>query len=161
MRYLKDKEKEDASVLFEECRKIATYALCKKDKCGAIIEKNGEVIGSGYNGPPLDEPENCKCAHVYKLTEKPKSDQTCCPHAEWRAIMDALKKNPGKMNGSRIYFSRVSDSGDILPSGKPYCTVCSRLVLDSGIKEFILQNEEGIVAYDTKEYNDISYAFFE
>ena len=46
-------------------------------------------------------------------------------------------------------------------AGKPYCTVCSRLAIDSGIVEFVLWHESGITAYPTDEYNDLSYDFFE
>jgi len=47
----------------------------------------------------------------------------------------------------------------MLKSGKPYCTVCSRLALDNGIKEFVLWHTDGIKGYDTKEYNKLSYDF--
>lgn len=137
---------------------VATKALCLRDKCGAIVVLGGEVIGRGHNGPPLDDASNRKCELNLVSSTKPKSDRTCCVHAEWRAIIDAIR-NKKDIVGSTLYFTRVDDSGEILKSGMPYCTVCSRLALDTGVKYFALWHESGIVLYDTREYNELSYQF--
>lgn len=146
---------------FHEAASMAAQALCKRDNCGAVIVKDDEIIGSGYAAPPQDDSKNAKCQFEYpEITLKPKSDRTCCVHAEWRAIFDALKKNPEKIAGSTLYFTRVDDNGKRLFSGDPYCTVCSRLALDAGISFFALWYEEGIRVYDASEYNNLSYRFF-
>ena len=137
----------------------AKQALCLKAKCGAVIVNNGEVIGRGYNAPPLDKEENRTCLNEYSPSKKPNFDRTCCMHAEWRAIISALKKNPAKLVGSRLYFVRVDDKGEIKKSGKPYCTVCSRFALDTGVAEFLLWHDEGIASYPTDEYNKLSYQY--
>ena len=91
--------------------------------------------------------------------DKRVTDKTCCMHAEQRAIMDAMKRNPEELHGSRIYFIRLSEDGRIAKSGKPYCTICSKMSLDSGIKEFVLLHDDGICVYDTEEYNALSYQY--
>ena len=98
--------------------------------------------------------------HTYPKvrTRKPKSDCTCCVHAEWRAIMNALAQH-GDITGASLYFTRVDEQGAIVYSGEPYCTVCSRLALDAGIAHFCLWHEHGIMRYDTHDYNERSYAF--
>lgn len=73
--------------------------------------------------------------------------------------MDALKNNEDKISGSKLYFTRVDDQATIKKSGKPYCTVCSRLALDAGITHFLLWHEEGIGEYPTDEYNRLSYEY--
>jgi hypothetical protein len=78
-------------------------------------------------------------------------------HAEWRAILDGVKRNPNRMVGSQLYFTRVNENGEILKSGEPYCSVCSRLALDAGVSEFVLWHEKGICSYDTTEYNKLSF----
>lgn len=143
---------------FNHAAQIAVNALCRRAKCGAVIVLNDVVIASGYNAPPLDSVDSPKCDYDFPASPKPKSDRTCCIHAEWRAIMDALK-NGQDLNGSTLYFTRVDDTGAILPSGKPYCTVCSRLALDAGISQWALWHEDGIKLYDAKSYNDLSYQF--
>ena len=137
----------------------ATKALCLRARCGTVIVEGGRVIGCGYNAPPLDNKKGRTCLLDYGDTDKPKYDRTCCMHAEWRAIIDALKTHSQNIVGSRLYFVRVDDKGAIKKSGKPYCTVCSRLALDTGISEFLLWHEDGIAAYPTDEYNTLSYHY--
>ena len=158
MEYLKGQQEKEAIKWMEEAAKFARKALCLKAKCGAVIVKDGEIIGSGYNAPPLDKEEHRTCLKEFGQG-KPKYDRTCCMHAEWRAIIDALKKNADKIKDSKLYFIRVDDVGNIKKSGKPYCTVCSRLALDTGIEKFLLWHEEGICEYKTDEYNRLSYEY--
>ena len=41
----------------------------------------------------------------------------------------------------------------------PYCTIYSKMALDSGVAEFILWQNKGICVYNTKEYNALSFQF--
>ena len=143
---------------FKEAGRVAEKALCLRDKCGAVIIMSGEIIGKGYNAPPQDDIDYRKCHLELVESLKPKSDRTCCMHAEWRAILVALPT--GKIIGSTLYFVRIDDEGNIKESnGVPYCTVCSRLALDTGIAYFGLWTKEGAKMFETKEYNEISYQF--
>lgn len=151
-------EEKNAIKWMNEAAKVAERALCLKAKCGTVIVSGNEIIGRGYNAPPLDKEENRTCDKDFGVG-KPKYDRTCCIHAEWRAIMDALAHNPDKIKGSKLYFTRVDATGNIKKSGKPYCTVCSRLALDSGIETFALWHEEGICDYPTPEYDRLSYEY--
>jgi len=137
---------------------IAKKATCLRSKCGAIIVKNGEIIGKGFNSPPknLESQRRCK-KEKSEYTEKI-TDKTCCIHAEQRAVTDALMKNPTKLEGSTLFFARLDLQNNFLYAGEPYCTICSKFVLDTGIKKFILWHERGMVEYDTQEYNDISFS---
>jgi deoxycytidylate deaminase len=159
VKYLKNSKETDAIRFINEAVKTAKKALCLRSKCGSIIVKEGKIIGRGYNAPPLDDPKLRTCFKDYNLPQKFKYDRTCCVHAEQRAIFDALKNNSKQLSGSRLYFIRLDENGDIKRSGKPYCTVCSRLALDSGIKEFVLWHIEGICVYETDEYNRLSYEY--
>ena len=143
---------------FIEAGKVAEQALCLRDKCGAVVVSSCEIIGRGYNAPPLDDIENRKCHLDLVMSQKPKSDRTCCLHAEWRAILEAVKTDT--IIGSTLYFVRVDEEGNLKQSnGVPYCTVCSRLALDTGIAYFGLWTKDGAKMFPTKEYNEISYQF--
>ena len=145
---------------FREAAREAKQARCTRARCGAVIVADGCIIGRGYNAPPQDDMSQVQCEAVYqKESRKPKSDRTCCIHAEWRAMLDALRNHADKVSGSTLYFCRVDESGKMLFSGDPYCTVCSRLALDIGIAFFVLWHENGIRVYDTQEYNAVSYRF--
>jgi len=145
---------------FEQAGRVATHATCYRAKCGSIIvAKDGKVIGRGFNAPPLNDESQRKCDEEFYSDKKPNSDKTCCVHAEWNAILNALRDHPGEVADSTLYFMRVNDAGEFTQAGKPYCTVCSRLALQSGIKIFGLWNN-GPKMIDTKQYNLASYDYF-
>ncbi len=149
---------QEAIKWMREAGKIAENAKCLRAMCGTVIVKDGEIIGQGYNAPPLDKEENRMCGKE-KGTGKPNYDLTCCIHSEWRAIMDGLRRNPEKMLGAKLYFSRVDDSGNLKRSGQPYCTGCSRMALDAGLESFLLWHEQGIAEYPTHDYDQLSYSY--
>ena len=143
---------------FKEAGREAEKALCLRDKCGTVLVLNNEIIGKGFNGPAKSDLSHRKCRLNLVNSRKPKSDRTCCVHAEWRAIIDEIK-NKKDITGSTLYFTRVDSDGNLLRSGEPYCTECSRLALDTGIKFFGLWHDSGIKLYDANEYNELSYQF--
>lgn len=57
----------------------------------------------------MEDQRQCSCSK--DSYHKKVTDKTCCIHAEQRAIMDALRKNPDKIAGSRLYFIRLDDNG--------------------------------------------------
>ncbi|MCA9477838.1 MAG: hypothetical protein KC535_01690 [Nanoarchaeota archaeon] len=143
----------------ESSVQAAKKATCQRSKCGSVIVKDGEVIGEGWNTPPGEVESQRRC-HLKKSSYDLKvTDKTCCVHAEQRAIMDALRRHPEKINGARLYFVRLGANDEKTRSGKPYCTICSKMALDVGLSEFVLWREEGFCVFDTQEYNDLSYEY--
>lgn len=137
--------------------KVAQMSKCRRSKCGSIIVADNKlIIGEGYNSMPCNLDGDC---FKDSLSDTFKSDKTCCVHAEQRAIMDALSKFPNKIIGSTLYFIRLDDDGNPKHSGSPYCSICSKMALDSGISNFVLWHKEGWTSYDTKEYNDITFQY--
>ena len=155
MRYLYGPEEKKALECLAKAAEISMKSSCLRSRCGSVIVKDDEVIGKGFNSPPLNE----RLDHCFKdeLPDGFKSDRTCCIHAEQRAIMDALRENPLKLQGSRLYFLRLNERGNPTRAGEPYCTICSKMALDSGISEFALWRSQGICVYDTREYNLLSF----
>lgn len=159
MRYLSSDEERKALEYIASAAQIAANATCERSRCGSVIVSYDQTIGSGFNSPPrdLEGQRRCSCSkdsYDWKVT-----DRTCCIHAEQRAIIDALRHQPEKLEGSRLYFVRLDNEGKPSRSGKPYCTICSKMVLDVGITEFVLWHDEGVCVYDTKEYNALSFQF--
>ncbi|MDP3639813.1 MAG: hypothetical protein Q8R53_01255 [Nanoarchaeota archaeon] len=155
MKILSGKEQEEADFYLHLAAKIAGSSPCYRSRCGAVIVGKDRLLGEGYNAPPLDE--RLETCIKDSLPPNFKSDQTCCVHAEQRAIMDALRRNPEGVSGARLYFIRLDDAEEIQKAGKPYCTICSKMALDAGLAEFVLWHEEGITVYETKEYNALSF----
>ncbi len=161
MKILKNTDEKKAIEFITLAIEVAKKATCLRSKCGCVIIKDNKVIGTGFNSPPgeLDSQRRCNC-NKKQLNEKV-TDKTCCVHAEQRAIMNALEKNAEKIKGSTLYFIRLDENDVMLKAGNPYCTHCSKLALDSGIKEFVLWHDEGIAVYNTEEYNVLSYQYIE
>ncbi len=159
MNNLKGVEEKEAKAWLAKAAEVARKSFCLNRKCGTVIVKDGELIGEGYNAPPLDDVSKRRCLVTYDFPQKPNFDRTCCVHAEWRAIIDALRRNPEKVKGSRLYFTGLDENDNLKKSGKPSCTVCSRMSLDVGIAEFVLWHEQGICVYPTDEYNELSYEY--
>lgn len=161
MRLMTGTEERESAAFMEEAAMEAAKSTCLEARCGSIIAKNGKVIGRGFNSPPgnLESQRRCnarKSEYAERVTDK-----TCCMHAEQRAIMDALRSHPGDVAGARLYFTRINAGGALIRSGKPYCTICSKMALDSGISEFVLWHDDGICAYGTEEYNGLSFRYRE
>lgn len=159
MRILSGREEEEARYFMEKAGEEAVKSPCLSSHCGSVIASKGQIIGAGYNSPPLDA--RIEFCIQERLLPGFKSDRHCCIHAEQRAIMDALEHNAGEMFGSRLYFIRLDANDRKGFAGKPYCTICSKMALDSGISEFTLWHEEGICVYGTEEYNRLSFAWKE
>lgn len=146
---------------FKQAQEVAQRATCSRAHCGSVIvSEDGQVIGRGYNAPPLGDEGQRMCDVELDKSLKQNNDKTCCVHAEWNAIIDALTHHPGKVAGSALYFMRVDDAGDFTEAGQPYCTVCSRLALQSGVATFGLWNE-GPEMIETDIYNKRSYEYFQ
>ena len=143
----------------ESATLVAQNATCTRSKCGSVIVKDGVIIGEGCNTPPGDIEMQRRCTCEKSSYHTKVTDKTCCVHAEQRAIMDALRRNPDKLIGSRLYFVRLDNDNKKTRAGKPYCTICSKMSLDVGIAEFVLWREEGFCVFDTREYNTLSYQF--
>ena len=159
MKFLENSERDNAEEYMMRAVEVAKKSTCLKSKCGSVIIKDGRTIGEGFNSPPANLESQRRCLDDKTTYDERVSDKSCCVHAEERAIMDALKRNPEEIEGSTLYFVRLDRNNNILFSKKPWCTICSKMALDTGVGEFILWHEEGICLYDTKEYNSLSFQY--
>lgn len=160
MKRVRSEELGDMVHFFQAAADVANGATCQRARCGSVIVKDGRIVGSGYNGPPLGDESRRTCSETWDYTKKPKYDLTCCVHAEWRAVIDACKNNPADVSGSTLYFMRTNQQGNFTDAGVPYCTTCSRFVMESGVAEFALWNDNGADVYRMDEYDALSYEFY-
>jgi len=154
MRYITDPNEIELTKHYLELAAIeATYSKCKKSQRGVIIIKNDIMIGKGHNKPTL---ENLCCMRE-EITDNGRVELCTAIHAEQMAMIDAA--NHGFiLNGGRMYHIKTK-KGQMVPSGEPSCTVCSRLIYEAGL-EFVLWHKEGYAIYDPKELNELSYRYF-
>lgn len=147
------KEAEKYVKIAAECAKLST---CKKSQRGAVIVKEGFVVGLGYNKATIEE--LCDPCIREQIKDNSRVELCSAIHAEQMAIMDAAKGN-SFLKGSRMYHIKVKD-GEMRQSGKPSCTVCSRLILESGVAEVVSWHKEGYALYSSKEFNELSFRYF-
>lgn len=156
MRHIREeKEIEETRRYMDLAAQEASKSTCKKSQRGAIIVKDGVIIGRGYNKATREE----LCNPCVRENIKDNSRVELCSaiHAEQMAIIDAVNGQK-PLKGSRMYHVKVK-SGEPRPSGKPSCTVCSRIICEAGI-DFTLWHEDGYVVYDPEEINRLSFDYF-
>ena len=165
MKLLLDGEKTIAEKYINEAIVIAQKATCERAKCGAVIIKDGEIIGRGFNSPPGNNESERRCMNEKSAYDPKVTDKTCCMHAEQRAVIDALKNHAEKLGGSKLYFARFYANGEQRLNGgnggknQLYCTVCTKIMFDVGVSEFILPHVDGIAAYNSNEYLTRSFNY--
>ncbi len=165
MKILKDLEKDKAAVYLREAASASQDSRCLKRPRGVVIVEESKIIGQGWNAP-ADEHD---CKVCLRDKKKPKlfstfNTEPCYSvHAEQRAIINAFKSGHRDLSKSKMYFSRSDKNGQYLPCDDgPSCTICSKLILESGIKSFIYETyEDGIVELTAKEFNDLSMGYVE
>jgi dCMP deaminase len=111
----------------EIAKLVSSRATCLRRKVGAVIVKDKRILSTGYNGAPSGF---LHCSEVGCLREKLKvpsgeRHELCRGvHAEQNAIIQAAKFGVC-INESTLY---VTDSP---------CFICSREILNSGIKKVV------------------------
>lgn len=134
----------------------AKKSNCIKSKRGALIVKENEIIGKGYNKVTLED--LCNPCIREDIKDNSRVELCFAIHAEQMAILNAVNSSK-PLTGSRIYHVKIKN-GEIVAAGKPSCTVCSRLIYESGISEVVLLHEDGYFIYKSKEFNELSFEYF-
>lgn len=112
----------------EMAQLVGTWCTCHRRKVGAVIVKDKRIIATGYNGAPSGV-ENC-LERGYCLRNKlqipsgTKAETCYSVHAEQNAITQAAKLGIA-VDGSTIYITHQP------------CTICTRLLINSGIKRIV------------------------
>lgn len=147
-----EKEIEKTRYYMELAAKEAENSRCKKSQRGVVIVNNGEVVSKGYNTPTIEG----YCCLREKINDNSRIKLCSAIHAEEMAI---LKSPREKLIGAVMYHIKTKN-GEMKPSGKPSCPSCSKSILYSGIKEFVLWHEGGYYSYNSYEFNRLSINYF-
>ena len=109
---------------------ISSRSTCLRRQVGAVIVIEKRILATGYNGAPQGLPH---CAEVGCRREKegvPRGErQELCRglHAEQNAIIQAA-----------LYG--ISIRGAFLYSTHKPCSICARMIINSGIKRIVIAN---------------------
>jgi len=129
----------------------AKKSECLKVQRGAVLVQHGAIAGRGYNKPTIDG----LCCLRKDIRGGISSEMCAAVHAEQMAMLDALN-NKWDITGSKLYHIKLKN-GIAVPSGKPSCTLCSRLMAEEKIGKIILLHKEGFASYSSEEFNRLSF----
>lgn len=122
---------------------VLERSTCTKKHYGAVIVKDDRIISTGYNGAPRGR-ENC-CDIGFCLRQEmnvPGGEryELCrSVHAEQNAIIHASYSD---MHDATMYISGRDGKTNECEYREP-CTICKRLIINSGISEVVIRNADG------------------
>lgn len=132
---------------------VAQRCTCLRRHYGAVIVKNDEVISTGYVGAPRGR-KNCSdtgvCVREKLNIPRGERYELCrSVHAEANAIISASRRD---MIGATLYLVGVEAStGEYVPNSNS-CSMCKRMVINSGIETVIIRDSAG--DYRTIDVNE-------
>ena len=133
-----DERKDKENYYLDIADTVLIRSTCLRRKYGAIIVRNDEIIATGYNGAPRGR-KNCpdigKCLRASLDVPQGERYELCrSVHAEANAIISAARR---EMIGATLYLSgRFADTNKLL-SDTTSCTMCRRLIINSGIVRIV------------------------
>ena len=109
---------------------VSTRTTCLRRAVGALIVKDRRILATGYNGPPsgLRHCSETGCMRQKLGIPSGQRHEICRGlHAEQNAIIQAARYGVD-ITGSSIYITTQP------------CVVCSKMIINAGIKEIIYEN---------------------
>ena len=112
---------------------VATWTSCAREgrAIGAVIVKDKRILTTGYNGAPsgiMSCRDKGECMRDKLGVESGTRQELCyAVHAEQNAIAQAAKLGVS-VDGATIYVTHQP------------CTICTRIIINSGIKRIIYKH---------------------
>lgn len=113
-------EKKFDGAYLEMARIWSKNSYCKRRKVGALIVKDRMIISDGYNGTPSGFENVCE--------DESGATKPYVLHAEANAI-SKVAKSGNSSEGATLYVTASP------------CLECSKLIIQSGIKRVVYQDE--------------------
>ena len=118
----------------ELAKNVAQWSSCVRNnrQVGAVIVKNKRILTTGYNGAPAGV-KSCKergfCLRDKLGIQSGTRAEVCYAiHAEQNAVIQAAKLGIS-VEGATIYVTHQP------------CSVCTRILINSGISRIVYQND--------------------
>ncbi|HEB12309.1 MAG TPA: cytidine deaminase [Actinobacteria bacterium] len=106
---------------------VARRSTCLRRQTGAVIVKDKRTLATGYNGAPMGLAHCCDvgCLRDERKIESGARHELCRGlHAEQNAVIQAA-------------FHGVSIKGAVIYCTHQPCTLCAKMIINSGIREII------------------------
>ena len=118
---------------------VSKRSSCLKRQYGCVIVNNREIIATGYNGSPRDEPNCCEKGYCKRLNVPHNSgqyDECDSVHAEQNCLISASRRD---MIGATLYLYG-EENGHVIDA-EP-CPICMRMIKNAGIEKIIASKKE-------------------
>lgn len=109
---------------------VSTRSTCIRRSVGAVIVKDKRILTTGYNGPPTGVSHCTKDTCLRAIHNVPSGERhELCRglHAEQNAIIQAASHG-------------VSIIGAVIYVTHQPCSICTKMLINSGIKKFLYRN---------------------
>ena len=131
---------------------VAKRATCDRGRSGCAIARDKQILVTGYVGSPKGLPHCDEVGHQIKTTthEDGRQTQHCVrtTHAEQNAICQAAKLGIA-IDGATLYCKMTP------------CTVCAKMIINSGIKKVVCEKKYHVGAESEAMFKtagiDLSY----
>lgn len=129
---------------------VSTRSTCFRNKVGAVIIKDKEIISTGYNGAPSYQKNCLEIGYCYRNKNNISSGTSLelCravgSHAESNAVVLAAKHGHST-NGATLY----------IVGHKFICNQCKAIIANAGIKRVVLKTVDNNILefYPEKDWN--------
>jgi len=109
---------------------VAKRSTCLRRKVGALLVKNRRILATGYNGTPSGITH---CDVTGCLREK-----LNIPSGERHELCRGLHAEQNALLQAALYGVSVKDS--ILYITNQPCIICTKMIINAGIKEIVVEN---------------------
>ncbi len=135
-------------------REVARRSTCLRRWFGAVIVKNDQIISTGYAGAARGA-VNCSdigiCPRLQANIPQGERYELCrSVHAEMNAIIHASRAD---MLDSTLYLAGLNaEDGSIVKDARP-CKMCSRLIINAGIKTVkVLAEDDSVITIEVESF---------
>jgi len=140
------------------CAQAFAYrSTCLKGKYGAVIVKNDIIISTGYNGSPRGFDNCCDlgtCPRIDKNLFRGEGYELCrAVHAETNALLNCSRE---QTIGADLYIVGITPNDNSILEAKP-CPLCSRNIIQAGIKNIYIRVSEGRDNYIVIPSNNLNW----
>lgn len=108
---------------------VATRSTCLRRQVGAIIVQDKRILATGYNGAPAGL---CHCGETGCLREK-----LNIPSGQRHELCRALHAEQNAIIQCAVHGVAIKDA--ILYSTTQPCVLCSKMLINAGIKTIVFQ----------------------
>jgi len=130
MKKVKDKRPSWDEYFLQVAKLISKRSTCLRRKVGAVLVKDKRILATGYNGTPSGI-EHCDKVGCIRANLK-------IPSGERHELCRGLHAEQNVLLQAALYGVSVKDS--ILYITNQPCIICTKMIINAGIKEIIVND---------------------